>query len=154
MPAPRSPLPHLDAVLRLIDAAAESGERCLLELARDRLVEVIDMVKPAHPVSISGVPHLYWPPRGFVWTETASSYAGWNDRWIVSLIVGYGAEEAKTAAAACESAHDLVVGAGSEGTRWYVHDRVDGSTVVIPQSRLATGPASEQTFPDRAERSR
>lgn len=147
MPAPRSPLPHLDAVLGLIDAAAASGERRLLELARDRLVDVIGMVKPAHPVSISGVPHLYWPPRGFIWTETASSYAGWNDRWIVSLIVGYGAEEARTAAAACESAHDLVVGAGSEGTRWYVHDRADGSTVVIPQGRLVGCSESEPTGP-------
>lgn len=140
MSAPRSPLPHLDEIHRLIDAALVTGERELLVDARDRLADVIGITKLRHPTSISGVPHLHWPPRGFRWIETASSYAGWNDRWIVSLIAGYDADAVSTAVGACAAARDLVVGPGRDGTRWFVHDRAAGSTVVIPQGTARQAP--------------
>lgn len=140
MSAPRSPLPQLEEVLQLVEEAVLTGEPYLLQRARERLVAMIGMAKPAHPASISGVPHLFWPPRGFIWTETASSYAGWNDRFIVSLIVGYGSDEATTAEEACALARDLVVGAGSDGTRWFVHDRENDRDVVVHQGRLPAAP--------------
>ncbi|MDW5593011.1 hypothetical protein VSS74_01590 [Conexibacter stalactiti] len=136
MSAPRSPLPQLEEALQLVEEAVLTGNTHLLRRARECLVAMIGMAKPAHPASISGVPHLYWPPRGFTWTETASSYAGWNDRFIVSLIVGYGPDEAATAEDACALARDLVVGDGSDGTRWFVHDRAKGTDLVVHQGEL------------------
>lgn len=140
MSAPRSPLPQLEEVLQSVEEAILTGSVRGLQAARERLVAMIGMAKPAHPASISGVPHLFWPPRGFIWTETASSYAGWNDRFIVSLIVGYGPAEAATAEEACAHARDLVIGEGSEGTRWFVHDRANDIDVVVDQGRLPVDP--------------
>jgi hypothetical protein len=140
MSASRSPLPQLEEVLQLVEEAMLTRNVFGLKLARERLAAMIGMAKPAHPLSISGVPHLFWPPRGFIWTETASSYAGWNDRFIVSLIAGYGPDEVATAEEACAHARDLVVGEGSEGTRWFVHDREHGTDVVVHQGRLPVDP--------------
>lgn len=151
MSGPRSPLERLYDAHQFIAMGITTGERQLLEEARVQLAEVLASVAPTKPRVIAGVPHLCWPPRGFTWNETASSYCSWNHRWVVSLIASSGPEKADTAARACAAAYDLVVGLGSEATRWYVHDRLDGRTFVIPQADFM--PAYE-TPGDRRERGR
>jgi hypothetical protein len=67
---------------------------------------------------------------------------------VVSLIASSGPEKADTAAKACAAAYDRVVGFGSEATRWYAYDRIDGRTFVLPQGEFVT---AYETPGDRSE---
>ncbi len=60
-------------------------------------------------------------PRGH---EIDTIYVGNEDRFIVSLIAGYGKEGlVKTPERAAAAALDLTRDSGSSGTHWYVYDR-------------------------------
>lgn len=88
------------------------------------------------PDSIKAVPHSQWPPRGFTRGELASRYCGWNDRFVVALIVGYPSTDVVDARDACASALDLVQGSGRDGTRWFVYDRQTQEMFTFAQGDL------------------
>lgn len=68
-------------------------------------------------------PSRPWPPRGYELEETASIYVQPDERYIVSLIVGYDADDATDAMDAAHSALELTRDGGQAGTRWFVYDR-------------------------------
>lgn len=111
-----------------------AGEPTALRTAHRMLGAAIARVDD--PVSIKAVPHSQWPPRGFTRGELASRYCGWNDRFVVALIVGYPSTEVVDARDACASALDLVQGDGSDGTRWFVFDRDAQAMFIFAQSDL------------------
>jgi hypothetical protein len=79
--------------------------------------------------------------------EVGTIYVGTEDRFIVSLVVGYdnetiaealpgrstGKEKALQAAA---SALDLTKDEGASGTHWFVYDRLDDVEYVFEQSEF------------------
>ena len=68
--------------------------------------------------------------------EIGNTYVGTEDRFVVSLVVGYsdsrdGIETPEEAAAAALA---LTTGGGSEDTHWYVYDRKSGEMTLLEQS--------------------
>ena len=110
-----------------------AGEPTALRTAHRMLGSAIARIDD--PVSIKAVPHSQWPPRGFTRCELASSYCGWNDRFVVGLIVSYG-DEVLDAREACASALALVRDEGGDGTRWYVWDRATQEMFTFVQGEL------------------
>lgn len=78
--------------------------------------------------------------KGLRPAEIETAYVQDSDRFVVSLIVGYGQADGVTSpAAALAAALDLTRDAGSAGTQWYVFDRqsqrmhrLEQSDVVAP----------------------
>jgi hypothetical protein len=75
--------------------------------------------------------------------EIGNTYVGEQDRFVVSLVVGYGAPdetpEVTTPEQAAYLALDLTTDLGSHGTHWYVHDRQTGITHTLEQSDFENG---------------
>ena len=68
-------------------------------------------------------------------SEIGNTYVGDEDRFVVSLIVGYGREDGVTSAEqAVAAALDLTREFGAGDTQWHVHDRATGRSCVVEQS--------------------
>ncbi|MDO8208964.1 hypothetical protein [Conexibacter sp. CPCC 206217] len=132
----RPSLPRLDQALALIGRTLVTGNVETLRAARDILEEELGMLDAPDPLSIAGVPYVKWPPRGYTWQETASAYCGWNDRWIVSLIVSYGEDDADGPLDSARRALDLTRDVDRGGTRWFAFDRLSGQMRVYAQHEL------------------
>ena len=75
------------------------------------------------------------PDRKFTLKEVDSTYITDNERFIVSLIVGYNADEfSPTAKAACARALSLVTSDDRDSTQWRVFDRKTGKLKMFEQS--------------------
>lgn len=75
----------------------------------------------------------------FTIAELGNTYAGPNDRFIVSLIVGYqdtDKHQPATAKQAGAAALDLTTDDGSHDTHWYVFDRKTGELHMFEQGDL------------------
>jgi hypothetical protein len=72
-------------------------------------------------------PEREWPPRGYELEETASIYVQPDERYIVSLIVGYDGDDCPNAKDAAHLALELTRDGGHAGTRWFVFDRQTGA---------------------------
>jgi len=88
------------------------------------------------------------PPEqrhNFTLAELGNTYVDDTDRFIVSLIVGYGADSpaVKTPQQAVGAALELTTDEGSYDTHWYCFDRKDGSLHLIEQNQ-AEQPDSEE----------
>lgn len=70
--------------------------------------------------------------------EVSSIYDDEEDRWIVSLVVGYEPERDKveTIEQAAKAALELTRDGGQEGTYWYVYDRDTGRGKFFEQSEF------------------
>lgn len=85
----------------------------------------------ATPDTDTLLPTLFgeWPPRGFRPNEVASIYCAPNERWVVSLIAGYGGpdeiDEIQNADQAAEAAVQWFT--ENDGVRVFVYDRLTGS---------------------------
>jgi hypothetical protein len=68
--------------------------------------------------------------------EVESIYVGRDERFVVSLIVGYAEERdgVETPAHAAAAALALTRDDGSSGTHWFVYDRQTGVLHVLEQS--------------------
>lgn len=73
--------------------------------------------------------------RGFEPHEVGSIYVAPGDRFVVSLIVGYG-EEVSTPEEAALAALELTRDTGSHGTGWHVFDRQEGVMHFLEQERF------------------
>lgn len=75
--------------------------------------------------------------------EVRTIYVGPNDRWIVSLVVGYddqqmdGTEFPVTPKGALAAAIMLTRDQGSPDTTWFVYDRATGETFEFEQDDVA-----------------
>ncbi len=68
-------------------------------------------------------------------SEIGNTYVGDEDRFVVSLIVGYGREDGVTSAErAVAAALDLTREVGAGDTQWHVYDRATGRSRIIEQS--------------------
>jgi hypothetical protein len=61
--------------------------------------------------------------QGYRFHETASIYVEPEERYVVSLIVGYSDEDCASSEEAARAALELVTEIGAGGTRWFVYDR-------------------------------
>jgi hypothetical protein len=78
--------------------------------------------------------------------EVRSTYLGALDRFVVSLIAGFGEEEGiQTPEEALSAAVRLTQDEDSRGTQWYVHDRQTGITQMFEQG-MADGRMSLDDF--------
>ncbi len=76
-------------------------------------------------------------PVPFTLDELGNTYVGPKDRFVVSLLVGYGEDEGvATAAEAGHAALQLTRDEGSPDTHWYIHDRQTGVTTLYEQHEL------------------
>ncbi len=66
--------------------------------------------------------------------EVSSIYVGPDDRYIVSLLVGYASEDVRTPKEAARAALDLTRDCGAADTHWFVYDRVTQLTHMFEQS--------------------
>lgn len=131
---PAALLPEETRQLQRLLPGVFAGDPTALRSAHRMLGGAIARVDD--PASIKAVPHSQWPPRGFTRGELASRYCGWNDRFVVALIVGYASTEVIDARDACVSALDLVQGSGRDGTRWFVYDRHTQEMFTFAQGEL------------------
>jgi len=82
--------------------------------------------------------------RGYRLRETDTIYANRDDRFIVSLIVGYTTEDLTGEDGAGEPSHrdaarwalDLTRDDGANGTHWFVFDRLTGTMHVLEQDEF------------------
>ena len=82
-------------------------------------------------------------PQGneFTLAEVDSIYTHQNERFVVSLIVGYGAGDGvDSPELAAAAALALTRDEGSDGTVWMVHDRQTGQTLQFEQSEFEEVP--------------
>jgi hypothetical protein len=115
--------------------------RCPERPAPSREIEllgrVIDAYDEGEDVGASIDAARAWLRGGVGADEVKTIYVGLDDRFVVSLIVGYsevdGICSPEQAAAAALS---LTRDAGSGDTCWYVHDRTSGETRVIEQAEF------------------
>lgn len=70
--------------------------------------------------------------------EIGNTYVGVEDRFVVSLVVGYsdGRDRINTPKEAAAAALALTRDDGSEGTHWYVYDRNTGRMSLLEQSEF------------------
>lgn len=72
--------------------------------------------------------------HGFSLGEVGSIYVDRRDRFVVSLVVGYGRQDGvKTPIEALQAALELTTDEGSSGTHWFVHDRTKDVTTTFEQ---------------------
>jgi len=67
-------------------------------------------------------------------TELGNTYVHPNDRYVVSLIVGYEDKEATSPEHAAAAALALTQDVDAGGTQWYVYDRKTGMLHLLEQS--------------------
>ena len=83
-------------------------------------------------------------PQGneFTRAEVDSIYTHQNERFVVSLIVGYGspADGVDSPELAAAAALALTRDEGMDGTVWFVHDRQTGQTLQFEQSEFEEVP--------------
>jgi len=79
-----------------------------------------------------------WPPRGYLSDETASYYVHPTDRWVVSFVQGFGADDVASAQDAADAA---LWDVESQRPTWYVFDRHTGAMHAFTQ-RDAEEPTS------------
>ena len=66
--------------------------------------------------------------------EIGNTYVGADDRFVVSLVIGYAAEDdVQTPEDALKHALDLTRDGGSWDTNWYVYDRQTGELHLFEQ---------------------
>lgn len=79
----------------------------------------------------------------FALADLGNTYVDLKNRFIVSLIVGYGPEDGVTSPeAALAAALELTRDLDSSSTQWYVHDRETGVLHLIEQGAVAGVPVS------------
>ena len=79
-------------------------------------------------------------PNAITLADIGNTYVSADDRFVVSLIVGYKESEGvDTALEAGRAALALTTASDSCDTHWYVHDRKTGVTQYFDQSDLESG---------------
>lgn len=73
------------------------------------------------------------PEMPFTLKELGNTYVDADDRYVVSLIVGYSDEHVNSPEQAAAAALDLTRDDGSADTHWYVYDRVTRTLHLIEQ---------------------
>ncbi len=70
--------------------------------------------------------------------EIGNTYVGPEDRFVVSLVVGYNQEDSgvRTAKQAARAALQLTLDEGSNDTHWYVFDRKTGVLSLFEQKEI------------------
>ncbi|MHB1524960.1 MAG: hypothetical protein ACYCZN_01545 [Candidatus Dormibacteria bacterium] len=74
--------------------------------------------------------------------EIGNTYVGAEDRFVVSLVVGYSdsRDGIKTPKEAAAAALALATDGGSADTHWYVYDRKTGEMTLLEQSDFESVP--------------
>jgi hypothetical protein len=115
-------------------------------LARDLCIELPKAAAVAAADTLDPEPqHLQpevpgsrdWPPRAYGLHETATIYVADHERWVVSLIVGYGTDaDVSSPLQAARAALELTTEVGSDGTHWFVYDRETGRMHLFKQDEF------------------
>lgn len=71
--------------------------------------------------------------------EIGNTYVQDDERYVVSLIVGYHEDDAGSVQEAAQAALALTRGEGSDGTHWYVYDRATGVLHLLEQRAFEGG---------------
>jgi hypothetical protein len=87
------------------------------------------------------------PPKKFELHEIGSTYAGPEDRFLVSLVVGYEpGEGVHTPEQALSRTLEMIQESESRGdTQWHVHDRKTGITHVLEQKQAEPSVEEEES---------
>lgn len=117
-----------DVAERIADGARKTGATAAARTLRGDIGDAVTALLSS------------WPPRGYELHETASIYVDPAERYVVSLIVGYGEDdEVGGPRDAAYHAVDLTRDQGCDGTRIFVFDRHTGQMHSFEQGDIDTG---------------